>query len=168
MILASFEPDKYAANERTDTATADKKINSRSQARILAMQYVYQNQINAMPVAAWLSQSVQKSVKHHADIQFARQLIDVCLNTADLDAHYQPYITKGSYHLGEVEKAILRIATAELMYMQDTANAVIINEAVNMSKAYGGLDSYKLVNAVLDSLLRNQQPSDSSTSAADE
>lgn len=53
--------------------------------------------------------------------------------------------------LGMMEQAILLLALSELEQgIQD--KTVIVNEAIELTKAYGEDDSYKLINGVLDAL----------------
>ncbi len=54
--------------------------------------------------------------------------------------------------LNTVDRAILRLSAYTLLFQKDTPVAVVINEAVALAKEYGTDDSFKLVNAVLDSL----------------
>lgn len=49
-----------------------------------------------------------------------------------------------------IDKNILRIATYELIYKNDIPTAVIIDQAVRISKKYGSFnDSYKFINGIL-------------------
>ena len=51
-----------------------------------------------------------------------------------------------------VDKAILRLSAYSLLYQKDIPSAVVIDEAINLAKDFGTDDSYKFVNAVLDSI----------------
>jgi N utilization substance protein B len=52
-----------------------------------------------------------------------------------------------------VDRNVLRMATAELMYVKDPVPfKVVIDEAVEIAKAYGTDDSGKFVNGILDSI----------------
>jgi transcription antitermination protein NusB len=51
-----------------------------------------------------------------------------------------------------VDRNILRLAAFELMYDPDLAAAIIINEAVEIAKKFGGEDSPTFVNGVLDGM----------------
>ena len=53
-----------------------------------------------------------------------------------------------------VDKAILRLGTYSLLFQQDTDPIIVINEAVSIARTYGTDDSFKFVNAVLDSIKR--------------
>ncbi len=54
--------------------------------------------------------------------------------------------------INSVDKAILRISVYSLLYQKDIPAPIIIDEAVNLAKEFGTDDSYKFVNAVLDSI----------------
>jgi N utilization substance protein B len=49
-----------------------------------------------------------------------------------------------------VSRAVLRIATYELMYSIEVPYKVVINEGVNLAKTYGPTDAFKFINGVLD------------------
>ncbi len=50
------------------------------------------------------------------------------------------------------DRAILRLSAYSLLYQKDIPASVAIDEAINLAKEYGTDDSYKFVNAVLDSI----------------
>lgn len=54
--------------------------------------------------------------------------------------------------LNSVDKAILRLSVYSLLYQKDTPPPIVIDEAINLAKGFGTDDSYKFVNAVLDSI----------------
>ncbi|MFC4805290.1 transcription antitermination factor NusB [Filifactor villosus] len=49
----------------------------------------------------------------------------------------------------KLDITILKLALAEILYMQDIPMGVSINEAVKLAKKYSGEDSYKFVNGIL-------------------
>ena len=57
--------------------------------------------------------------------------------------------------LSKVDKAILSLGIYELKY-EDTPSIVAINEAVELSKKYSDLKVTKLINAVLDSIFKEE------------
>ncbi|MEK9156489.1 MAG: transcription antitermination factor NusB [Patescibacteria group bacterium] len=60
-----------------------------------------------------------------------------------------------------IDKTILRLAIFELTSKQDTPPKVIINEAVELAKQFGGENSSKFVNGVLGSIyaeIKEDQP----------
>ena len=89
-------------------------------------------------------------------VAFARTLILGCLEHADA---IDSVITSSSDHwaladLGKVERAILRLGTYELVWGQDAPIAVVIDEAVELAKAYAGDEAASFVNGVLGRVAR--------------
>lgn len=62
----------------------------------------------------------------------------------------KPYLSRLLEELGQVEKAVLRIALFELSKRSDVPYKVAINEAIELAKTFGAEDSHKFVNGVLD------------------
>ena len=58
--------------------------------------------------------------------------------------------------ISHVDLAILRIAVAELIYVEEIPDAVSINEAVELAKKYGSEDSGKFVNGILGNVVRGR------------
>jgi len=56
--------------------------------------------------------------------------------------------------MAESDLAVLRLAIAEMKYMEDVPESVAINEAVNLSKKYGGENSSVFVNGVLGGIAK--------------
>lgn len=53
------------------------------------------------------------------------------------------------YRLPKIERTILRLALYELLYMDETASAVVLDEAIELAKTFGDDKSSKFVNGVL-------------------
>ncbi|MCL4146986.1 UNVERIFIED_CONTAM: hypothetical protein GTU68_023041 [Idotea baltica] len=56
--------------------------------------------------------------------------------------------------MGRVDRAILRIAAYEILFLEDIPNNVSINEAIEIAKRYGADESPQFVNGVLDKIAR--------------
>ncbi|MFQ6103190.1 MAG: transcription antitermination factor NusB [Candidatus Glassbacteria bacterium] len=54
--------------------------------------------------------------------------------------------------LSVIDKNILRIGICELLYFDDIPRAVVIDEAVKLAHAYGGIESSRFINGVLDAV----------------
>jgi N utilization substance protein B len=63
-----------------------------------------------------------------------------------------PLIDRGVAELSPIEHAVLLIGAFELKNNQDIPYRVVINEAVELTKSFGGIDGHKYVNGVLDKL----------------
>lgn len=57
--------------------------------------------------------------------------------------------------MGIVDRNILRIAAYELMYRSDTPSKVVMDEAVELAKAYGAEQSSAFINGVLDKIYKD-------------
>jgi N utilization substance protein B len=62
--------------------------------------------------------------------------------------------------LSSVDRGILRLAATELLYFDDVPPKVAIQEAVRLAEAYGGAESPRFVNGVLDALYRRDRDLD--------
>ncbi|MBK9607436.1 MAG: transcription antitermination factor NusB [Betaproteobacteria bacterium] len=71
---------------------------------------------------------------------------------AELDALLAVYLDRAPAALSPIEHAILLLGAYELQAMIETPYRVVINEAVELAKVYGGTDGHKYVNGVLDKL----------------
>ena len=63
-----------------------------------------------------------------------------------------PHLDRNADALSPVEQAVLLLATWELVHRPEIPHRVIINEAIDLTKTYGGTDGHKFVNGVLDKL----------------
>ena len=89
-------------------------------------------------------------------VAFAQTVVMGCLEHADA---IDSVIDGASEHwaladLGKVERAILRLGTYELVWGQDAPIAVVIDEAVELAKAYAGDEAASFVNGVLGRVAR--------------
>lgn len=57
-----------------------------------------------------------------------------------------------------IERSILLLATFEFAHCYESPHRVVINEAIELAKIYGGEDSFKYVNALLDKLMPTLRP----------
>jgi N utilization substance protein B len=53
-----------------------------------------------------------------------------------------------------IDRLILRLATYELLYTPETPQRVVINEALELARAFSGDESVAFVNGVLDAVRR--------------
>jgi len=65
-------------------------------------------------------------------------------------AELAPHVDRSVDSLSPIERAVLAIGAWELAHRLDVPYRVVINEAVELAKRYGGTDGYKFVNGVLD------------------
>ena len=87
---------------------------------------------------------------------FARLLEGAIESAPELDGLLTPLLDRKAESLSPVEHAILLLATFELKSFAAIPYRVVINEAVELAKTYGGEQSYAFVNGVLDAVVRRR------------
>jgi N utilization substance protein B len=80
-------------------------------------------------------------------------LLHGCIAEASaLDAGITPLLDRPMAEISPVEHAILWIGEYEFKNCLDVPYRVVINECIELAKAFGGTDGHKYVNGVLDKL----------------
>jgi N utilization substance protein B len=75
------------------------------------------------------------------------------LNSENLESTIETYLKNWKLsRLSKVDHTNLLLSTYELVYETDTPKKVVINEAIEISKKFGSLESSKFINGVLDSI----------------
>jgi N utilization substance protein B len=93
-------------------------------------------------------------IPHDSEVvRIAQAIID---NRDQLDEIFKPLLANWRFErIGVSTRLILRFATWELQNT-DTDSRIIINEAVELAKAFAEKDAYKFVNGVLDRLVKKK------------
>jgi N utilization substance protein B len=126
---------------------------SRRRARELALQGLYQWLLAGTPPATIRTQLAESAGYGRSDTRFFDALWSGVTTEFDtLLAAFTPYLDRALEQLSPIEKGVLAIGTWELLRAPDIPYRVVINEAVELAKAYGGTDGHKYVNGVLDKL----------------
>ncbi|MFH1604344.1 MAG: transcription antitermination factor NusB [Pseudomonadota bacterium] len=134
---------------------------ARHRARELALQGLYQWLLakeNADEIHAHLA-----GFKDYdkADPKYLQRLLcGVIGDAAPLEAALSPLLDRPIDQLSPVECGVLLIGAYELAHVADVPYKVVINEAVELAKSYGGTDGYKYVNGVLDKLAARLRPAE--------
>ena len=72
----------------------------------------------------------------------------------------RPVLDRDVNALNPIERSILLMAMHELSAMPETPYKVVINEAIELTKTFGGTDSHKYVNSILDKLVDVLRPNE--------
>ena len=129
------------------------KPSERRKARHFAVQAIYQWQMTQDNVADIEEQFKLDQDMKGVDLGYFRELLfGVAGNVNKLDSAFSPFLSRKLEDLDLVDKAILRLATFELLFRQDVPYRVVINEGIELAKVYGATDGHKFVNGVLDKL----------------
>ena len=141
---------------------------SRHQARIAALQALYEADNSGHPALEALGRIVATQRVPQDSASFARELLEGVL--AQQDSIDQ--VIAGAApawpveQLPAVDRNILRLAIREMLEDNRTPLRAIISEAVELAKQFGSESSSKFVNGVLGSIARGRQESDSNHATA--
>lgn len=132
-----------------------KSRGSRRLARELALRALYQWLLTGDDLARLLVQSEEAEEYREANQAHMKALIEGVLKGAPaLEAALAPHLDRPAAQLSPIEHAILLLGAFELIHSPDVPYRVVLNEAVELAKRYGGTDGHKYVNGVLDRLAR--------------
>ena len=128
-----------------------KKISNRRKSRELIMKSIYRGIVNQFDVS-----QIKKDIKddpdfNRADEDFYNQIfVGVSENINDLQAEIQTYLDRDLGELSPIELSIIYSALYELKFFPEVPYRVVINEAIEIAKAFGGSDGFKFINGVLN------------------
>ena len=128
-------------------------VTARRRARELVLQGLYERQLAGSGDDA-IAAALTASPGHgRADADYFRELWRGVSGDYDaLLAIVEPKLDRKVAQLAPIERGLLVIGAWELVHRPDIPYRVVINEAVELAKAYGGTDGHKFVNGVLDKL----------------
>jgi N utilization substance protein B len=140
-------------------ASGDSSHRARSLARRLALQALYQIQINPLP---WQDVQLQFAADPEADRvdrDYFRELIEgVAPNREALDVRLSGLCEIPPHELDPIEHAVLWLGLHELQSCPELPYRVALAEAVQLAKQFGATDGHKFVNAVLDRAAQETRP----------
>ena len=128
-----------------------KKINNRRKARELIMKSIYRGLVNQFDVL-----QIQKDIKEDPDFIRADEIFynetfsGVVENFTSLKDEICTYLYRDYNELSPIELAIIFSALYELKFHPDIPYRVVINEAIEVAKSFGGSDGFKFINGVLN------------------
>jgi transcription antitermination protein NusB len=142
-------------------STARRAASARSVARKLALQALYQWQINDCPWQDLVQEFSAASDMERADAGYFRAIIGgVCRARPEFDAQLAAWMDREPARLDPIEHAVLLIGAYELKEQPEVPFRVVINEGVTLARRFGATDGHKFVNAVLDRAARTLRPNE--------
>lgn len=130
---------------------ADKS--GRTRAREFALQALYQHLVGRNEAADIDQFTRDLSGFHKCDSAHYDALLHGCIaQAAELDATISPMLDRPMAEVSPIEHGVLWIGVYELKHCLDVPLRVVINECIELAKAFGGTDGHKYVNGVLHKL----------------
>ncbi|MBT3826304.1 MAG: transcription antitermination factor NusB [Nitrosomonadales bacterium] len=128
-----------------------KKINNRRKSRELVMKSVYRGLVNQIDI-----KQIKKDIQEDPDYIRADQslyeelMLGVFKNLDLLKKEIESYIDRSYEELSPIELSIIYFSLYELKFSISVPYKVVINEAVEIAKTFGGTDGYKYINGILN------------------
>ena len=127
----------------------------RTRARRFAMQALYQWDLSGNNISDIEKQFREDEDFSKVDDEYFNELLHkVPARLDEVEEAFSSYLDRPLKELDPVERAVLRMATYELMVRIDVPYKVVINESVNLAKKFGAEQAYKYINGVLDHVAR--------------
>jgi N utilization substance protein B len=133
---------------------------SRHRSREAAVQMLYQWEVGRLPLAdvhlVWSEVTDEDEPLSEEQAAFANALAEgVTAHVAELD----PLIAEAAAHwrlerMNVLDRLVMRLAVYEFLYERDTPATVIINEALELARAFSSEEAVPFVNGVLDGIKR--------------
>lgn len=123
----------------------------RTQARRAAVQALYQSLVNNQAPDEAMLAFVTAEYTHKIDKTYFELLVNgVITYRDDIDTALSQAIDRDLAAIDPVEVSVLRLAVYEYLHRPDIPYRVVLNEAVELAKSFGGEQGHKFVNGVLD------------------
>ncbi len=136
-----------------------KPVSPRHRAREFVVQGLYQYLVGGQDAAAIIVQAESVAGFDKANRGLYDALLEGILgDETALQALLEPHIERPWGEVSPIERGILLMAACELKHHPETPYRVVINEAIELTKSYGGTDGHKFVNGVLDKLAPELRP----------
>ena len=131
--------------------------------RIIALQTLYEEEFRReaddkqLDLEEILTRNIDRYASTVEDKDFIRKLVYGVSHSQDkLDEQLQPVAPEWPIsQIARIDRTILRIGLYELKSENDVPPKVVINEAVELAKAFGGENSSRFINGVLGTLLKS-------------
>ena len=129
-------------------------MSRRSKARELALQMLYQQDLNSDMTADAVREQIQEWTRDETMARFAWKLYAGVMECRPvIDTKIEATATNWSLkRMAPTDRNVLRLGAFELLYT-DTPPRVVLDEALELAKRYGSAQSSQFVNGVLDRLM---------------
>ncbi len=125
----------------------------RTRARRTAVQALYQWQMAGQDLRDIEAQFLREQDMRRVDRNYFRELLhEIPAHLTELDQELEPSLDRPLEQVDHVERAILRIGAYEFRHHPEIPLRVVLNEAIELAKMFGGEQSHRYINGILDKL----------------
>jgi N utilization substance protein B len=131
-------------------------ITRRSRAREVALQLLYQRDLNRNAPRADVERFARERLRDPAVVPFSLGLVDgVAAHAEEIDRRLGEAAENWRLpRMAAVDRNVLRLGAYELLFTPQTPPNVALDEAIELARRFGSADSPAFVNGVLDRLRR--------------
>jgi len=150
--VSEATPEESASNP---SAAKPKKptTSQRKRARKLVLQALYQWQLSGSSISQIEAEFRVDNDFSKVDVRYFSELFgQIPKEVAELDKKIEPFLDRPLDDVDSVELNLLRMGVYEFIHRLDVPYRVVINEAVELAKQFGGTDGHKYINGILDKL----------------
>jgi N utilization substance protein B len=136
-------------------------MRKRTRARECALKILYEIDVSGNSYKESLENFWQfQEEKDRSVVDFATGLVEGAIgNLEQIDKEISRFATNWQLkRMAVIDRNILRLATFELLFVDDIPPKVSINEAVELAKKFGDIESGRFVNGVLDKINKSLCP----------
>jgi N utilization substance protein B len=135
-------------------------VSARSKARKRALDILFQSDIRGDDLSTTLAAEAKRAASEpsrESSWLYAREIVDgVIDNREEIDEQITTFSKDWSLaRMPAVDRAVLRLATWEILYNDEVPTAVAIDEAVELAKEFSTDDSGAFVHGVLAKIARS-------------
>lgn len=134
-------------------------MRKRTQAREYALKILYQAEIARREIGLAVRNFWQTANPPDSHVkEFAERLTGgIAAHLSEIDQKISQYAANWQLkRMAVIDRNILRMGVYELLYASDIPPKVTINEAIELAKKYGDLESGKFVNGILDKIHKSE------------
>ncbi len=130
---------------------------TRHQVRETIVGILYASDIGNEGIEKFVDDLFEEKKIRNNQLEFAKELYSgIKINLPSVDEVINSYLKEWNLsEIGNIERAILRLATYEILH-SELDDAVIINEAIELAKKLCNDTSPKFINGVLDAVMKNK------------
>ena len=133
------------------------KTSKRRFTREKVLQILYAYELSKEPITTVMDNILDDIKRNRGELKFARELIkEVVHHQKEIEEYIRLKVTNWEYdRIAVIDKILLSIGIAELLYFPDIPPKVTIDEAIDIAKEFSTEKSGLFVNAILDGILKD-------------
>lgn len=149
------KPEKAPAKKKKGRGDYSNSMAAkRRRARTMVLQALYQWQMSGSSVSTIEAEFYTDNDMEKVDSDYFRDLFKgVVSKVSEVDDSFSDCLDRSIDKLDPIERALLRMGAYELVHRVDVPYKVVLNEAIDLAKKFGGTDGHKYVNSILDRLV---------------